>query len=67
MAAHAPADAPTGLDLRVARTIAGISQTELARRLGWPRQRITWLESLIRPSRSAADAYLTALRGGEPR
>jgi transcriptional regulator with XRE-family HTH domain len=59
---YAPADAPTGLDLRVARTIAGVSQTELARRLGWPRQRVTWLESLIRPSRTAADAYRAALR-----
>lgn len=59
--APALARRPTGLDLRLRRTVAGASQVELARVLGVSRQRVGHLESMFRPSAWSAQRYLEAL------
>ena len=52
----------TGLDLRLRRTVLGVSQVDLARHLGVTRQRIGNLEGMLRPPRSAIERYLVALQ-----
>lgn len=56
------ASAPrTGLDLRLRRTAAMVTQTELAAEIGVSRQAVSNLEALYRPSDTAVARYLAAL------
>lgn len=59
----ATATAPrlTGMDLRLRRTAARVTQTALARRLGVSRQAIGNVELLQYPTPAAAERYLAAL------
>ncbi len=54
-------DRPAGMDLRLRRVALGVSQSDLARRLGVSRQRIGNIEGMLRPGRTAVDRYLAAL------
>ncbi len=54
-------DRPAGMDLRLRRVEAGVSQSALARHLGVSRQRVGNLERMYRPGRTAADRYVVAL------
>lgn len=51
----------TGLDLRLRRTAAMVSQTKLAAEIGVSRQAVSNVEALYRPSDSAVARYLAAL------
>ena len=62
--ATASADAATGvtgLDLRLARVAVGITQIELARRMGVPRQRVSLIEAALRPPEHQVERFLAAL------
>jgi transcriptional regulator with XRE-family HTH domain len=59
------ADPMTGLDLRIARLRAGISQKELARRLGVYPQRVSEAEQRLRVAPKFVDRYLAALEAPE--
>jgi len=52
----------TGLDLRLRRTAAFVTQTSIARELGVSRQAVGNVEALVRPSPTAVERYLQALR-----
>ena len=52
----------TGLDLRLRRTAAFVTQTSIARELGVSRQAVGNIEALLRPSPTAVERYLQALR-----
>ncbi|MGI8830539.1 MAG: helix-turn-helix domain-containing protein [Candidatus Limnocylindria bacterium] len=51
----------TGLDLRLRRTAAMVTQTQLAAAIGVSRQAVSNVEALYRPSEAAVARYLTAL------
>jgi len=51
----------TGLDLRLRRTAAFVTQTDLAREIGVSRQSVGNLEALLRPHPRAVARYLAAL------
>lgn len=50
-----------GLDLRIRRLRAGISQTDLAVAMGTARPRVSVIEATYRPSAKAVERYLSAL------
>lgn len=52
----------SGFDLKLARIIARISQTELAREVGVARPLVAAWEASTRPSEAAVQRYLEALR-----
>ena len=59
--ATALAPSGSGLDLRLRRTAAGVSQVALAERMGVARQRIGQVEGMYRPPRRLRSRYLAAL------
>jgi transcriptional regulator with XRE-family HTH domain len=64
-ATTAYAESTTGLDLRVERVRRGLTQTELARRMGVPRQRVSLIEGSIRPTERLVARFMAALDAGE--
>ena len=52
---------PSGLDLQFARKAAGLTQGDVATKLGVKRQRIAAIEGARLPSRKATEQYLAAL------
>lgn len=56
---------PTGLDLKLQRVAAGVSQRELAGRMGVSPQRLAAVEASFRPSRAMASRFDAAL-GQDP-
>lgn len=68
--AVAPRRSTTGLDLKLRRVAAFVTQAELASTLGVSRQRVTSLEAEGRPAPTAVARYLAALEqlvnGQEP-
>jgi transcriptional regulator with XRE-family HTH domain len=55
---------PSGLDLKLRRIAAGISQRELARRLDVSPQRVAAVEATYRPSEAMLGRYAAALSQG---
>lgn len=53
--------ATTGLDLKIERIRAGVSQTTIARRLGVTRHRIGYIEGRLRPTDRAIAEFRAAL------
>lgn len=51
----------TGLDLKLARVAAGVTQTDLARHMGIWRQTVSVVEGSLRPRRRMVERYLKAL------
>jgi transcriptional regulator with XRE-family HTH domain len=53
--------APTGLDLRLRRTVAHVTQTVLAEEIGVARPQISQWEAALWPSAAACERYMAAL------
>jgi len=51
----------TGLDLKLARVAAGVTQTDLARQMGIWRQTVSVVEGSLRPRPRVVEHYLKAL------
>lgn len=51
----------TGLDLKLQRTAAGVTQVALARRMGRSRQSVSIIERSYRPRPAAVERYVRAL------
>ena len=54
---------PSGLDLQFERKTAGLTQDQVAARLGVTRQRVAAIEGARLPSLKATEQYLVALAG----
>lgn len=57
----------SGLDLKLARIARGVSQRELARRMGVSPQRIAAIEATRWPTRGMCARYMAALETATPR
>ena len=63
---EAIAKRPSGLDLQFERKTAGLTQDQVAARLGVTRQRVAAIEGARLPSTNATEQYLVALAGEAP-
>ena len=57
--------AHNGRDLKAERVRVGLTQAQLARRLGVSQQRVSAVENMIRPSGTFARRYLEAIGAGD--